>query len=79
MKWLLKELKKLTVVVVEDITNRLVQHGKQRTQSAESSEIHYVFQVDCGVFQSSRDHAIRRKIELQDISHITLDLDGAGR
>ena len=25
---------KLTVVVVDDISNRLVQHGKQRTQSA---------------------------------------------
>lgn len=63
----------MSMVVGEDVTDALVQHGKERGESSESCKVHDVVQSVC-MLQTSVHQAIKSKVRSEDGHYISLNL-----
>ena len=63
----------MLLVVLKHIPDSLVDHGKQRFQSAHARKVHDVFLVESKL-QTFDDQSIRREVFLDDVHKITLNL-----
>ena len=63
----------VSVVVLQNVANSLIEHGKERAQGSESGEVHDVLLGE-GVLQGTDDQGIRGEVWGEDVSTVRLDL-----
>ena len=63
----------MSLVVVEDVPDQLVEHGEERVEGTKASEVHDVIQV-LGILQGPHYQTIGVEVLRQQVCHITLDL-----
>lgn len=65
---------RMELVIVKDIPDHLVEHGEERAERSQASEVHDVFQ-SLGVLQAASYQPIRGEVRSQKVGTVSLNLE----
>ena len=68
---------RVSLVVIKDIPDKLVEHGKERVEGTQASKVHDVVQV-LSILEGPHYKTIGVKVLRQQVCYIILDLRGEG-
>lgn len=63
----------MSLVVVEDIADHLVEHGEESVEGSQASEVHDVVQLLC-MHEGLHNQPARGKVSRQQVGTVRLDL-----